>query len=360
MAEDDDNFLENVIEFGDGRQYTIAPTEVDRLPSTQADSTAPPASERISHDAMVKEDRFVDDFDRSWPRSKFSTTVSSRDFSSRSSRQPSVSPASSQPSHSPLQDPRTLFNERSNRLEPYSAHPPSRFPGVLKKDGRSEPFHRDSPPHHPAHHIHALQKPTESGYNVSARSIHSYSSDIPRNRRYSDRELAPPSGLGSRLTQSRMRVKDTTTLPGTGLDSVRSIGEVRSQHASNGTHVATGMDNALSSEASHVSDNTVPQDARLRGSPLQPSSTPPEVSGDQVVIGPTAISSPQQSMLLELDVDSVHKTAMHISAERARERRQREEEEREKEKERARKKGLELEERMRAAEASKIQPQASF
>lgn len=53
-----------------------------------------------------------------------------------------------------------------------------------------------------------------------------------------------------------------------------------------------------------------------------------------------------------MDVEKVHKTAMHLSAERAKQRRQQEEEEREKEKERAKLKAAELEEKLKAAATS--------
>lgn len=54
-----------------------------------------------------------------------------------------------------------------------------------------------------------------------------------------------------------------------------------------------------------------------------------------------------------LSIEDVHKTAMHISVERAKQRRQVEEEEREKEKERARQKAAALEEKCKANEEKK-------
>ncbi len=118
MEEDDDNFLDGVIEFGDGRQYTVNSSELERpdasdtqgVPSQSDDKPDPP-------NPVTKEERFVDDFDRSWPRSKGSPSSSAKEFSSHNPRSASPKPL---PSHSPRESPRVLFNERSNRLEPYN------------------------------------------------------------------------------------------------------------------------------------------------------------------------------------------------------------------------------------------------
>ncbi len=106
--EDGDDFLAEVIEFGDGTQYTI-----------KAESQGKPAE--VSHSMAVtqvddvlvtKEERFSEDFDRSWPRDQGSTAP------------PFVGSASRSPRHSPLEilprpaEGRALFNERLNRLEP--------------------------------------------------------------------------------------------------------------------------------------------------------------------------------------------------------------------------------------------------
>ncbi|KAI6045049.1 hypothetical protein EDC04DRAFT_194152 [Pisolithus marmoratus] len=321
MEEDDDNFLDNVIEFGDGRQYKVIPTEPEQPSSshvTQKEDTSEVA-DRTSSETGAQEDRFADDFDRSWPRSKLSPTVQSRDYSNRSSRQASNSPVSSQPSHSPLEGPRVLFNERSNRLEPYdSVYPPGRLSGphgVSKRDSRLEPPSRDAVANGSA--VHLLPKPAES--NRIPRPVHG------------SRDL-PSSGLGASPTpashygQNRPRGRDSVLSPGPGIDGTRSANELRPRR---------------------------PSKSPLQTSPSLPLDTQENQGLTDRAVSATAPSEVLPPRVAEFDVETVHKTAMHISAEKARERWQREEEEREKEKERARRKAAELELRMNVAEANK-------
>ncbi|KAJ7783422.1 hypothetical protein DFH07DRAFT_908018, partial [Mycena maculata] len=96
MEEDDDNFLNGVIEFGDGRQYKIEsadPLMDTGLPAAESTDSvpSPPRSRSRSRSRLdearpssnvpvSKEERFADDFDRSWPRSRASPSVSTRDL----------------------------------------------------------------------------------------------------------------------------------------------------------------------------------------------------------------------------------------------------------------------------------------
>ena len=365
MEEDDDNFLDNVIEFGDGRQYTVAPTEPEQAPSDQpvaqtGGDTSAEITDHTSSPAVAKEDRFADDFDRSWPRSKFSPTVIQRDFPSRSSRQASTSPASSQPSHSPLEGPRVLFNERSNRLEPYnSVYPPARFSGphgIPKRDGRTE-FNRDPPPHSLAHPVQFLQKSAES--NTSTRSPYNHSRDFPSSGRYADRELGHPSVSVSHYGQNRTLGRDGIVPPVPGPNSTRLADDVRRRRASSSAHSGSQVDNTLVLHPSHPPDGLPHRYAQPQESPSHaPSSTLPDLPTSDGSIDPakTGVASSEVSHISTVDA---YKVTMHVTAERARQRRQLEEEEREKEKERARRKAAELEERMKAAEASTKQTQVS-
>lgn len=370
MEEDDDNFLDNVIEFGDGRQYKVVPTEPEKAPSDQTvqqigSEASAEVADHTSSEVVAKEDRFADDFDRRWPRSKFSPTVIQRDFSSRSSRQASISPASSQPSHSPLESPRVLFNERSNRLEPYSnVYPATRFSGshgVPKRDGRAEPFNRDLPPHSPASPVQLLQKSVES--STSTRLPRNYSRDIPSSGRYPDRDFGPPPA--SHYGQSRTRGRDAVLPLGPGPNSARITDDVRRRRGSSGAHSGSQVDNTLLLHPPNPSDGPSPHYVQPQGSPIQPSSSilsgVPKIDGsiDSAKTGVASSEVPHQNVLPTLDVETMHKTTMHITAERARQRRQLEEEEREREKERARRKAAELEEQMKATETGRNQTQVS-
>ena len=74
MEEDDnDDFLGGVIEFGDGRQYTIQVNDPSKPDAVLRDNAE-------GYSAVVdipasKEDRLVDDVDRSWPRSRQEQSV---------------------------------------------------------------------------------------------------------------------------------------------------------------------------------------------------------------------------------------------------------------------------------------------
>lgn len=131
MEEDNDDFLEGVIEFGDGRQYQIQQVDVPQPTedSVPAAIPTPGASGPIPHSAATrinKEDRFAEDFDRSWPRSAaLSPNIRPRIG-------PSAAPStSSNSSLSPQEASRVLFNERSNRLEPWSSNNRIPPPGTL-------------------------------------------------------------------------------------------------------------------------------------------------------------------------------------------------------------------------------------
>ncbi|KAI6159622.1 hypothetical protein EDD17DRAFT_898939 [Pisolithus thermaeus] len=318
--EDDDNFLDNVIEFGDGRQYNVIPTEPERPPNshnTQMEDTSSEVIDRSLSETGAQEDRLADDFDRSWPRSKLSPTTQPKDYPSRASRQASDSPVSSQPSHSPMEGPRVLFNERSNRLEPYdSVYPPGRLSGshgVSKRDSRLEPPGRDAAPNGPS--VHLLQKSAES--NRIPRPVHG-SRDLPLSG------VGGSPAIASHYGQSRPR--ETISPPGPGIDGIRSASESRPRRPSN---------------------------SPLQPLPSLPVDTQESKGSTDGVAFTTTPSEVYPPKAVEIDVEIVHKTAMHISAEKARQRWQREEEEREKEKERARRKAAELELRMNVAEANK-------
>ncbi len=73
MVEDDDNYWDNVIEFGDGRQYKVEVLEQtsrsrEQSPSGSVKSFHSTRLESTTEVPVSKEERFADDFDRSWPR----------------------------------------------------------------------------------------------------------------------------------------------------------------------------------------------------------------------------------------------------------------------------------------------------
>ncbi|KAJ7456666.1 hypothetical protein FB451DRAFT_1276775 [Mycena latifolia] len=412
MEEDDDNFLDGVIEFGDGRQYKIEsadlPTDLSSttLPTSESMSSvaSPPRNASrsrsrldearpLSNVPVSKEERFADDFDRSWPRSRASPSVSTRDLpgasalsthSSSSAAAPSpVSPAVSLAHGSALHSPQDssasrtlLFNERSNKLEPYnkvagatgsgqkkggdgfpSSSPtdtrgrelPSGQPGnnnnvqLLQNRGRGfgggfnnerQQSRRDGMPTQQANStMHPQQSPRVPPANPW---MQRKDSDGPesRGRRLSAMGPppipAPPAGLGG--SGGRQRPPHLPLVPGGESDGI----PVRPQR-----RPSTSRESRLPPPTTPVVEP--PTSAR------RPSQSPALSHASAVPQSPV-VPVPQLS---GADLDEVRKDLMQSAAARAKARRQQEEEEREKEKERARRKAAEIEEKIKAAEAEK-------
>ncbi|KAI0757262.1 hypothetical protein C8Q80DRAFT_1281926 [Daedaleopsis nitida] len=365
MEEDDDNFLGGVIEFGDGRQYKVqsnAPTRQSSPPrdtskSLSAVDSATTAPHEVMDQPVSKEERFEDDFDRSWPRSRpgsHQVPGPSRDQRSVGS---TTSPSSTSV-HSPQESSsRVLFNERSNRLEPYS-HQRHGGPGApvafnrrsTRSDYSSSPTEsrRDVPPHT---HPHILQKGPGGGSQLMESPT---SSRAPGDRS----PVSPHDGFRSRDRQPMPMRRDHPPWQSNGLgafgDSVRSprdgTFDDRARRSSTMEHPS-----GPGGDTRHVPPIRTDHDYF----PPPPSAPPPSIPPPHEPSAPSACSQTSESpvapssVLPTTDVEDVRKAAMHSAAERARLRRQQEEEEREKEKERARRKAAEIEERMKAAEQAK-------
>ena len=155
MEDEDTDFLAGVIEFGDGTQYKIenkADVSVSQDTSQPSDTKQLSTNETAhSQVPVTKEERFGEDIDRSWPRARPSLVhpISSSSVPPRPTPSQHPSPVdgpasgslhSSHDGTSPTS--RVLFNERSNRLEPWSnvkprlGPPPG--PPMTRRDGRED------------------------------------------------------------------------------------------------------------------------------------------------------------------------------------------------------------------------------
>ncbi|RDX56153.1 hypothetical protein OH76DRAFT_1468548 [Lentinus brumalis] len=379
MEEDDDNFLGGVIEFGDGRQYQVQSGDAPRHPSPSREPSTllslgdvdPSARSGAVDKPVSKEERFADDFDRSWPRSRPGPNTLSTHHSGGAPPPPSTSV------HSPQDSSRVLFNERSNRLEPYSHQrhpgpgPPQQFNRRSSRaDYSTSPTEgrRDAPPHTQAHGVQLLQK----GSNGS--SPHAESPAF--SRAPGERSPLSPSDASRSRDRPPMR-RDHPPWQANGVhgpDSSRtgSYGPPQPSHRSprdapfddrtrrpafEPHPLGPGSDHRRQLPP-HLSAGQIPP-ARTEGvlprSPLQPPTSLPHSEPPAPSASSQAAESPaaSASSLPATDLEEVRKAAMHTAAERARLRRQQEEEEREKEKERARRKAAEIEERMKAAVQAK-------
>lgn len=385
MEEDDDNFLDGVIEFGDGRQYKIQPADAlgGQPESTQDDTTAPEGETPAV--PVSKEERFADDFDRSWPRSKTSPSLPHREPPPRAQPHPMPSSPSTSQAQSP-QDAaaaRVLFNERSNRLEPYSnnAHPrPGPHPMNRRgshADSAMSPNEsrggRDLPPHTQPSGVQLLQKPGSSPIEgptrqgpfgpIASGAATAYNKDRPREPRrpyppaqqdsgWSKDHLGPPTSPGEGRGR-RLSNMGPPPLP-LSLDRSKDTGRQLPPHLSPMLPHSPMLSRRIPSREPHIRPpSTVPSDApsSRRPSFVHPVSQSPTLSHASLASDHPPQHPPQLVVPSPENVEKMHKDAMQQSAERARLRRQQEEEEREKQKERARLKAAELEEKLKAEAA---------
>ncbi|CAE6433409.1 unnamed protein product [Rhizoctonia solani] len=336
MEDESNDFLGEVIDFGDGKTYAV--------PHEDAVST--------SSSTFNKDSRLGNDYDRSWPRSQPPYPEPEGPNGSRLSQQHGLPPR--QP------DGRHLFNERSNRLEPakappsttgsafhqhappYAHLPPRSVPrrnSTLSSSDRPKLGHGREPPPHtrdlPPHAQPGLPSDTRTRRPSDARSSHS-----PVERRSSflhDEERPRMGSIGLRgRTQEDLGLGLKRE---TSRDSRLSGGDRRSwsrtsshrvpadaSHHTNapGSNIILHTPEKSTTELSNVSDT-----AR---SPLQKTSALHSGSSETagVAVAPVVLNEEREKFMKQ-------------AAERARRRKQEEENAREEARERAKKKAAELE-----------------
>lgn len=382
MEEDNDDFLEGVIEFGDGRQYKIEANEEPPLQPSLSSKSQPGAIAPVS-----KEERFVDDFDRSWPKSRSSPASSSRDFtpaplSHGSGNSPQISPVALQSAHSPQDSSRVLFNERSNRLEPYSH---SHRPGQGQYPSKRTSFQESSTPlidlrnrdFGAPTNVQVLQKSggeyesrarRYSGSGSGSGPSHAFSNDRPRDRDHPSRRDGPsrdgipphPDYMGRGRDFNAERGRRTSMAPPPVPQHV-----VRRSSQESGRqlppHLAqSSPDPPLHRRSSRDSrlPPTEPQPPAPASSQPHPSYSPAVSTASASLVSPAASAAIALPHLTAPELDEARKDVMQSAAARAKQRRQQEEAEREAQKERARRKAAELEEKMKA-EAEKAKQKES-
>ena len=275
---------------------------------------------------MRKEDRFRDDFDRSWPLSK---------------PIPSDTVSSGQSPLSPNGSSKVLFNDRSNKLEPYSGRQNSHSGRRSNRDAHSpvEPRGgRDLPPHTP----HLLQKHDPS----SQRQRRPGNMDPPR----LDTSVGKSGWREGHSPSSSVTSSHPSSIAhGQPRRWSRDEGPGRRPSMSNGH--PTPRDFMRPPPSSTISPSSPSRSPQLLREERLPQTLSPSLSTRSLS------SSAHPAMSPVVDNDEILQAAMHNAAERARVRRQQEEQEREKDRERARKKAEELAAKMEAqkAEASVAQ-----
>ncbi|KAF4572667.1 hypothetical protein EYR36_007177 [Pleurotus pulmonarius] len=366
MEEDDDNFLDGVIEFNDGRQYKIESSASANSPPRPASrgSSGNWHSRKPSGEAPVtKEERFAEDFDRSWPRSKPSPSNSSRGLPSATHHAPPsalASPILSQNHHSPTESSRVLFNERSNRLEPYSAgnsgfRPAHDQPHSSKRsDYSTSPSDfrrgRDLPPH-ASGNVQLLQKQGGDYHSPASNRNFTRRDSTTRDPTSSSHPPLRSPRISDSFSGSQMRERDTPP-------------EQRGRRFSNmgpppvPLHARDAEGRQLPPHLSQASPKAPIQRLPSRDRYSQPPTSakrPPSLPSQSPVLSHASPASTSGTAILPPilappEIDNLRKDLMHDAAERAKQRRQAEEAEREKERERAHQKAAQIEERLKAAE----------
>ncbi len=359
MEEDDDNFLDGVIEFGDGRQYKVDTAEIPPTPAANGSGDLSRTSARQHESTSIpmpnfpvrKEERFADDFDRSWPKSSPSLSSTGAPYSGPSggSIVSPTSPGSTiHGSQSGQEGGRVLFNERSNKLEPYSSshrQGPNSYPS---KKGYSDAPVLDAKTSRDAStssnsNVQLLQKSGERG---RAHMGIPGSGSFDRQRDYSRRDgpgigHVPPSPRsafsqpgpvnGNEIRGRRMSNMGPPPLPG-------SVSRDFGQRQSAPHYPPHSYNTSQGGMPPRYPPG--PPSSSSAASVRHPSQSPVLSHASSTVVLPNVEATAAQ--LTGPDIDELRKDVMQNAAARAKQRRQQEEEEREKEKERARRKAAEL------------------
>ncbi|GAA6047704.1 hypothetical protein JCM3770_001731 [Rhodotorula araucariae] len=335
---DDDDFLDTTIEFADGTQYkldTAPPT-----PAAEEELREPGPRELALRERPLapgevvvpprREERFGDDYDRSWPR------------------RPSGHGGES----------RTLFNERLGKLEPAAsaaagaAHPPSRThePTSILRPRAGSTAHSDLPPHL----AHGGGAPPPAGgrrQSITSPRLGSHATLHPvGGRRESFHEPARPVAWGG------MGARRPSMTAGTGASADRQLPPHLAARAGGPPAPAPSSAQLAPTSPPRARRPSVPaaqallptSPSRALVQPAAPAPAPAPASADAASGVPAPAPAEPRPTIEEL-----HAREMHAAAERAKKRREEEEQKRLEQIERAKRKALELEERMKAQEEAK-------
>ncbi|KAF8528071.1 hypothetical protein BU17DRAFT_81297 [Hysterangium stoloniferum] len=396
MEDEDNDFLGGVIEFGDGTQYKVE-KKIELPPSDEPPQEDSTPKSPISLEPVTKEERFGQDIGRSWPRGKSSPVQSTSSgnlplrlvgvqptgtYHSPIDGSASGSPQSPYDSNSPTS--RVLFNERSNRLEPWSnAKAPFMPP---RQQGPAHPQGREAPPHSSlASNVQLLQKgPSgpDSAWKSGPPRI--FGSGAERGRwgeggpsrgppSASAKEEGQPwelcrresmsSAAGSSVrdrSRGRERRWDTSIIPPVAGADRRDRGRRDSNISQQSIPV---LHDALTHERSRERAGRLPSHIRMPPPPVPVRDPSQRLSGISPAMSARSLTSPgserpmsalpmpmptgsvTETAINEVDKDALVRDAMHLAIERARKRKQEGEEEEKRRleaQERAKKKAEEL------------------
>lgn len=348
--QDDDDFLDTTIEFADGTQYkieqqaqadsaaqSVADDELREPGPTELALREKPLAPGEVVEAPKREERFGDDFDRSWPRRPAAGGDSRNLFNERVGR---LEPAASGRRAGPgAAEPSSILRPRERRpsdVPPYiaagSAEPKGRRPSVTSPKASHAPLHPG--PAAPGRRPSMKEpKPSAWGRRPSAGMA--------------DRQLPPHLAAGGgRQLPPHMQAQAQAQQPEPPAAPAAAGARGALSPPSRQRPLPSGLDAALSPPRRAGAELAPPPPG------AQPSSVPAP-SGEPAAAAPAG--SPAEPVS---SIEEMHLREMHAAAERAKKRREEEEQKRLEQIERAKRKAAELEEKMKAAEEAKAKAKA--
>jgi serine/arginine repetitive matrix protein 2 len=329
QEDDEDMEFPQALDFGDGTTYTLpVPTnnrDSEPVPATQNEMPGE-AEVQQSDKPVFKHERFAkDDFDRSWPP-KAQYSILPQDKARTGDQDPHYDHTAST---------RTLYNARSNKMEPSFDRPlhssaevaPTQILPRSGKEGVPQPGANA--------HMHDKQTDLQPLARQTSR-------DRPWGR------VQPPMIASERNPWARRRPSET--------DHSRTWGPPQGVS----DHQAWPRGNDIM-KSRQVEDESRSPGGKIRSPADLQSQLPPLFSQSHAtsVAAPVAVA-PSELDAQPIDITELQKDEMHRAAEQARLRRQQEEAEREAQKERARQKAKELAEREMLKETSRLPPSAGL
>ena len=342
--DDEEDFFAEAVEFGDGTKYTVEPQ------AEPAPAPTPPRGKRAASPVHPN------------------GSVTASSSASVATPSPLVSPR--EPLQKPLSTqppPRTLFNEHSNKLEPYSGPsrgpPPPRGPGG---GGGGGPYRRDSRDDNGGSHPHPQRSPLQRSPMQLLQKPHAMSPPPPPITAGRSEAVVSPTHEQRGRRGSAVPTREALPHMGRGPSSGPQNGaplqmhspQREREHDRESLHSATSPIKTTFSPVKPTfspSKPTFSPVAPAVAAPvLAPAPTPIPVPEPVVPVAPAAPEPPKAPVATPEEQEELIKAYRADAAERARKRREEAEAEREREKERARKKAAELEERFEAQRKAKV------
>ncbi|GAA5872790.1 hypothetical protein JCM3774_006331 [Rhodotorula dairenensis] len=351
--EDEGDFLDTTIEFADGTQYKIEQAQADSAAQSVAgdDELKEPGPGELAlrekplapGEVVVppkREERFGDDYDRSWPRRPSGAGDGKTLFNERIGRlEPAAGSRRGGQTALPAAEPTAILRPRERR--------PSDVPPHLAGHGSSEPKGRRPSVTSPRAAHAALPPPATAGRRPSMNEPKPTAWGRRSSAVMGDRPVPPQFGAAAAGGPP----------PGRELPPHMLQQQQRRQHADGpAASAGRGPLSPPSQRAALPSAPAVKSPPSRDNAALAPGLAPAPTAPQHQASEPAAADATPAEPTVSLE--EMHAREMHAAAERAKKRREEEEQKRLEQIERAKRKAAELEEKMKAADEAKAKAKA--